>query len=101
MHAVDFVDGEPVHQAIPHHGAAAGPAFLGRLEDHDSSAGEVAGFGKIFGGTQQHGGMAVMATGVHLSRYRRPVGQVVRLLDRQCVHVGAQSDHLAPHPPRL
>ena len=75
--------------------SAAGPALLGRLEDHHGGAGEVARLGEVFGGAEQHGGVAVMAAGVHLAGHGRLVGKVVRLLDRQRVHVGAQPDHLA------
>ena len=95
VHAVDFLDAEALHQAVLHHGAAAGAALLGRLEDHDRGAGEVARLGQVFGGAEQHGGVAVMAAGVHLAGHRRPVGDVGRLLERQRVHVGAQPDHLA------
>ena len=95
VHAVDFLDAETVDQAVPHHAAPAGAALLGRLEDHHGGAGEIAGFGEIFGGAEQHGGVAVMAAGVHLARHCRFVGQAGFLLDRQRVHVGAQPDHLA------
>src|SRR5262249_685005 len=39
--------------------------------------------------------MAVMAAGMHLPRHGGFVGQIVRLLDRQRIHVSAQADHLA------
>ena len=95
VHAVDLVDAEALHQAVLDHGLAAGAAFLGRLEDHHRGAGEIARLGEIARGAEQHGGVAVMAAGVHLARHRRLVRQVGRLLDRQRVHVGAQADHLA------
>lgn len=37
--------------------------------------------------------MEVMATGVHPSRFPRLVGQIRLLLNRQRVHIPAQSDH--------
>ena len=77
------------------HGLAAGAALLGRLEDHHRGAGEIAGLGEIARGAEQHGGVAVMAAGVHLARHGRLVRQAGRLLDRQRVHVGAQADDLA------
>ncbi len=98
MHAVDLLDGEAVHQAVLHHGAAAAAPFLGRLEDHDRRAGKIAGLRQIARGAEQHGGMAVMAAGVHLPGNRRLVGHGRGLLDRQRIHVGAQADHAAPLP---
>src|SRR5436309_10610149 len=41
---------------------------------------------------QQHGGMTVMAAGVHQARRPRGVGHATGLLDRQRIHVGAQAD---------
>jgi hypothetical protein len=58
-------------------------------------AGVVARLGEILRRAEQHGGVAVMATGVHLAGHRRLVGKLVRLLQRQGVHVGTQPDHLA------
>ena len=95
VHAVDLLDAEAVHQPVLDHGEAAGAALLRRLEDHHRRTGEVAGLGEIARRAQQHRGMAVMAAGVHLAGHRRLVGDVVRLLQRQGVHVGAQPDHLA------
>src|SRR5262249_45755604 len=50
--------------------------------------------GEVAGGTQEHRGVAVMAAGVHLAGRLGGVRQVGQLLDRQCVHVGAQTDRL-------
>ena len=49
-------------------------------------------FGKIFGGAEQHRRVPVMAAGVHLAVLGRAVREVVQLLDRQSVHIGAQPD---------
>ena len=95
VHAVDFVDAETGDQAVLDHGLGAGAALLGRLEDHHRGAGEIARLGEIFGGAQQHRGVAVVAAGVHLAGHRRLVRQAGLLLERQRVHVGAQPDHLA------
>ena len=74
VHAVDFLDAEAVHQAVLDHGLAAGAALLGRLEDHHRGAGEVARLGEVARGAEQHGGVAVVAAGVHLAGHRRLVG---------------------------
>ena len=101
MHAVDLLDAEAVHQAVLDHGEAAGAALLRRLEDDHRRAGEVAGLGEILRRAEQHRGVAVMAAGVHLAGHGRLVGKLVRLLERQGVHVGAQPDHLAARRRRL
>ena len=95
VHAVDFLDAEALHQAVLHHGVGAAAAFFGGLEDHDGGAVEIARLGQVFGGAQQHGGMTVMAAGMHLAGSSRLVGQVGRLLDGKRVHVGAKADDLA------
>ena len=56
---------EALEQPLVDHHPPAAAALLGRLEDQVDRAGEVAGLGQIAGGTQQHGGVAVMAAGVH------------------------------------
>ena len=94
MHAENLLDLEPVHQPVLDHGVGARAALFGRLEDHDRVAGEIARFGEIAGGAQQHRGVAVMAAGVHLAGVFRGIRQIGRLLDRQRIHVGAQPDHL-------
>ena len=95
VHAVEFVDGKTADHAVIEHRLGASAAFLGRLENDDSSAVEIAGLGEVACRAQKHRGVAVMAAGVHLAWHRRLVRQVVGLLDRQRVHVGAQRDRLA------
>ena len=48
--------------------------------------------GKVLGGSQQHGGVTVVAAGVHLAGVAAGVAEGVELLHRQGVHVGAQAD---------
>ena len=92
VHPVDFVAGEAPKQVVGQHGAGAAQAFLGRLEDEDCGSGEVLGFRQIPRGAQQHGRMGVMAAGVHDARRLRGEGQVGALVNRQGVHIGAQTD---------
>ena len=91
VHPVHLLDPEAVHHAVVDHLAAAAAALFGRLEDHHRGAVEVARLGEIFRGAEQHGGVAVVAAGVHLAGVLRLVGQAGGLLDRQRVHVGAQA----------
>ena len=67
MHAVDLLDAEALHQAVLDHRLAAAAAFLGRLEDDDRGAVEIARLGEVARGAEQHRGVAVMAAGVHLA----------------------------------
>ena len=94
MHAEHFLDAEAVEQAVAQHGLGAGAALLRRLEDHHRRAGEVAGVGEILGGAEQHGGVAVVAAGVHLARHGRFVRDRGRFLDRERVHVRPQAHDL-------
>src|SRR5262245_3832343 len=87
MHAEDLADAEAVHQPVlDHFPPAAAPLFRG-LENHDRSARKIAGFREIARGSQQHGGMPVMAAGMHLSGYRRLVGEIAGLLYGKGIHV--------------
>ena len=53
---------------------------------------EIARLGQVFGRAEQHGGVAVMAAGMHHALGGGTIRNVVQLLDRQGVHVGAQAD---------
>jgi len=92
VHAVDLFDAEAIHEAVLDHGFAAGTSLFRGLEDHDRRAGKIARLGEIAGGPEQHRRMAIVAAGMHLARYSRSIWETGRLLDRQCIHVGAQSD---------
>ena len=94
MHAVDLLDAETVHQPVLDHRNRTRAALFGRLEDHDRIACEIAGLGKIARRPQQHGGVTVMAAGVHQALRPGSVRQIGRLLDRQRVHIRPQPDHL-------
>ena len=99
VHAEHLFDGEALHHAVLDHLVAAAAAFLRRLEDDRDRAGEIARLGEIFGSAEQHGGVAVMAAGVHHAGRRRGVGRAGRLVDRQRIHVGAQADGRAGAQP--
>ena len=81
-----------VEQPFFDHHPAAAPALFGRLEDQMHGALEIPGRGEVSGGAEQHRRVAVMTAGVHLAVMGRAVGEIVHLLDRQRVHIGAQPD---------
>ena len=90
-----LVAGKPVEQPVLQHGERAADALLARLEDEMHGALEGGRGGEIPGSAQQHGGVAVVAAGVHQPRLAAAIRQVGLLLHRQAVHVGAQADRLA------
>ena len=57
-------------------------------------AGKIGRRGEVPGGAQKHGGVPVMAAGMHLVGVHRGMGEVVLLLQVQRIHVGAQPDRL-------
>ena len=94
VHAVDLIDPETVHQPVLDHRRGTRAALFRGLEDHDRVAGEIPRLREIARCPEQHRGMAVMAAGVHLAGRLRGIGQIGFLVDRQRVHIGAQTDHL-------
>ena len=48
--------------------------------------------GQVLGRSEQHGGVAIMATGVHTARMAAGVGKGIELLHRQRIHIGAQAN---------
>ena len=84
--------GKLLEQAVFDHAARAGAAFFGRLENQVDGAVEIAVRGQVVRRAQQHGGVAVVAAGVHLAGVARRVGKAVDFLHGQRVHVGAQAD---------
>src|SRR5207253_2685249 len=69
MHPVDFFNAEALHEPVANHGPAPCPTLFGGLEDHHRGTGKIACLSEIASRAQQHRGMTVMATGMHLSRY--------------------------------
>ena len=81
-----------LEQAFPDHDVAAREVLLRRLEDDVDRAVEIAGLGQVLCRAKQHGGVAVMAAGMHDACVLRGIGRAGLLQDRQRVHVGAQAD---------
>ena len=85
-------------QAVLDHHAPAAEAFLARLEHQpDLSIEVLRAFGQQPCRARQHGGVPVMAAGMHPALGPRREGQAGFLCQRQRVHVAAQH-HAAPLP---
>jgi hypothetical protein len=82
---------EALEQAVFHHLAGTGIAFLARLEDQHGGAVKVAGLGQVARRAHQHGGVAVVAAAVHEAGLAGFPGKVVVFGHGQRVHVGAQA----------
>ena len=97
VHGIDGIAGKALEQAFLHHGlgTAVEAALLGRLEDQVQAAAEVAVARQILGRAQQHGHMAVMAAGMHAARDAAGMLGARGLLNRQCIHVGANAQAAA------
>ena len=67
VHAKYRLHGELVEQAVFDHFTGTATTFFGGLENQIDGAVKVAVFGKILGCGQQHGGVAVVAAGVHFA----------------------------------
>ena len=92
MHAIDLIHREQLEETVLDHLLAAALTFFGRLENQLYGAGEITGFGKVFGRAEQHRGVAVMAAGMHFSVILGAMLGRAFFLDRQRIHVGAQAD---------
>ena len=80
-----------IQHAFADHVAGAVEAFLAGLEHQDDVAGQlVPAFGQEGGGSCQHGGVQVVAAGVHGAVDPGRVVHARLLLHRQAVHVRAQ-----------
>ena len=87
--------GEFLEQAVIHHGLGARAAFFAGLEDQVHRAVKVGVLCQGGGGAQQHGGVAVMAAGMHAALVLADVIEGIDFRDRQRVHVGADADAAA------
>ena len=91
VRAEDGLHREFLEQAFLDHLACTAAALFSRLEDQIDRAVEVALARQVLGRRQQHGGVAVVAAGVHLAGVLAGVGEPVAFCHRQRVHVRAQA----------
>ena len=91
VHAKYGLHGELVKQPIFDHFAGAATAFFGRLKDQVNGAVKVSIFRQMFGGRQQHGGVTIVATGVHLALVFAGMRKGIELLHGQRIDVSPQA----------
>ncbi len=92
VHAKHRLHREFVKQTVLDHLARAAATFFSGLKDEVHGAIKISVFRQVLGCRQQHGGVAVMAAGVHLAGMLAGVAESVELLHRQRIHVGAQAN---------
>ncbi|BCH16315.1 hypothetical protein MesoLjLa_31660 [Mesorhizobium sp. L-2-11] len=89
---IDRLDRETLEQAVFDHTQAAAFVFFGWLEDEVHDAVEGAGLAEQSGRAEQHGGVAVMAAGVHHALVPGRIGQAGPLDNRKRIQLGAKTD---------
>jgi hypothetical protein len=92
VHGIDRIAGESLEQSVVDHGLRATEALFTGLEDQVGHAVELPRGREVACRAQQHGGVPVVAAGVHHAVALRAPGHRVFFLDGQRVHVGAQAD---------
>ena len=95
VHGKNCIARKLLEQAVLHHLQGTATAFFGGLEDEVQRAVKAAFFRQALRGGQQHGGVAVVAAGVHHAVVAAaPVGPG-GFVDGQRIHVGPQPQPLA------
>ena len=84
--------GKTRQQAIGQHRLGTTLPLFCRLEYQRQCAVELPGGGQVAGGTEQHGGMPIVAAGVHAALVLAAVGGTGGLMNGQRVHVGTQAE---------
>ena len=87
--------GEFFKQAIVHHGLGAGTAFFCWLKNQMHRAIKVGLLAQQGRRAQQHGGVAVVATGMHAALVLADVLESIDFCDRQGIHVSANANAAA------
>ena len=95
VHAKHRFHRKLLKQPVLDHLAGATATLFRGLKNQVHRAVKVPVFSEMLGCGQQHGGVAVMAAGVHLAGVHAGVAEGVELLHGQRVHVGAQANRAA------
>ena len=94
VHGKNGVAREAVKQAVFHHLQRTATAFFGGLKNQVQRAVKRAVLGQVLRGGQQHGGVAVVAAGVHHTVVAAAPVRTRGFGDGQRIHVGAQANGL-------
>ena len=92
MHAEHRIDWKLIEQALFDHHPRTAIGFFGRLEDKHHRAIEIRLCRQVLRRAKQHGGMTVVAAGMHAAIVAGAVGKQVLFAHRQRIHIGAQTD---------
>ena len=90
MHSKDRLNRELLKQPVLDHLPSSPSALFGRLEYQVRGAIEITLGRQILRRRQQHGGMPIMPTGMHLSRVLAGMAEGVELLHGKGIHIGPQ-----------
>ena len=92
MNGKQLIARKALKQAIGDHGAGATDPFFRGLKNEVHLPAEVLCRGQILGSAEQHRCMSVVAAGVHGAGVAGAVIEVVFLLNRKRIQIGAQPD---------
>ena len=82
VHAEQLIAGKLFEQAIIDHGLGAADTFFRRLENEIDLAAKTSRGSQVLGRPQQHGGVTVVAAGVHGALVGRAVCESIFFADR-------------------
>ena len=91
VHAKHCLHGESLKQAVLNHFACAAPTFFSGLENQINGAIKITVLRKMLSSSQKHGGVPIVATGVHFAGDGTGVGKGVELAHGQSIHIGTQA----------
>jgi hypothetical protein len=94
VYGKDLVAVESLKKSIFDHGLRAPTTLLGGLKDEHNPAMEVSVFHEQGCRCQQHGGMPIVPTGMHLSCIPAGMGEYILLGHRKRIHVRPKTDTL-------
>ena len=86
------IAGKALEQPLLNHALGPADVFFGGLKNQMHRAIEILRLRQVACRTQQHGGVPVMATGMHLASGARSVSQIGCLMNGKRVHVGPDAD---------
>jgi hypothetical protein len=92
------ITGKTLEQPLLDHALGPADVFFSRLKNQVHRAVKILHLGQVTRRTEQHGGVPIMATGVHLAGGARGIGQVAGFMNGQRIHVSTDT-HGTPAAP--